>query len=147
MGVLATALGCGARGEDPGSNNTNGAAPAVGRPSSDASAPTNTMGGGGRGGSAGASAPGGSGGAGGPSTGPADASAPADAGRAASDAAGLPQPPAPPPSPPPVDPPPVRPPPACGVSISPVSPQRFTDIPAGAGYRLRLAARTTGGSW
>ncbi len=62
----------------------------------------------------------------------------------AADAASPPPPPSPPP---PVSgmPPAVDPPPSCGVSIDPLSPQRFSDIPAGPGYRFRLAARVAGG--
>jgi hypothetical protein len=65
---------------------------------------------------------------------------------------------APPPAPPTVSPPasgpadagPPRPPSAglpCAVTISPLSPQRFTGIPAGAGYRLRVQAQAPGEFW
>ena len=51
--------------------------------------------------------------------------------------------PTPPPAPPMVVPPPGEP-VACAISVAPLSPQRFSDIPAGEGYRLRVGGRASG---
>ena len=137
-GLVATLGACVAGSADSGGryNNDPGGPqdPRPGAPPPPRPPPNPSGGGGAAGGGGSVAVDASSGGSPGPGAG-------ADASAASADAGAVP-PPLPPPGMSPPGAPGLGPP--CGVTISPVSPQRFTDIPAGEGYRLRVGGRAEG---
>jgi hypothetical protein len=140
--LAAGALGCAGETSAGGNYNSGTPGPSSGAPGQTpppAPATPPLPGSSGTGGAGGSPGQGGSAGTGGGGGG-----AVVDGGSRSADAGSAPpgSPMPPPPTPPPVGQPPSSEP--CAVVVAPLSPQRFTDVPAGEGYRLRVGARAEG---